>query len=129
MGQGRVEFPSCWYASITVFTLWLSLTRFVGKGIADQDRNILTNQKLLLAFLRSIAPFLTQGPVPVFNIRKKKSADDDDDEEDDGKESVVQNGIEEDDDDRDITIPQYQKSSSRGTVLITLRNVHPYTEW
>jgi 25S rRNA (uracil2634-N3)-methyltransferase len=33
-----------------------------GAGIKDQDRNILTNQHLLLTFFRSAAPFLTEGP-------------------------------------------------------------------
>lgn len=34
----------------------------IGAGIKDQDRNILTNQHLLLTFFRSAAPFLTEGP-------------------------------------------------------------------
>jgi 25S rRNA (uracil2634-N3)-methyltransferase len=41
------------------------LTRFplpLGAGIKDQDRNILTNQHLLLSFFRSAAPYLTEGP-------------------------------------------------------------------
>lgn len=33
-----------------------------GAGIKDQDRNILTNQHLILAFLRSCQPLLTRGP-------------------------------------------------------------------
>jgi len=34
----------------------------LGAGIKDQDRNILTNQHLLLSFFRSAAPYLTEGP-------------------------------------------------------------------
>ncbi|WWC64783.1 uncharacterized protein I303_107395 [Kwoniella dejecticola CBS 10117] len=34
----------------------------VGAGITDQDRNILTNQHMVLRFLRSVEPFLTDGP-------------------------------------------------------------------
>ncbi|KAJ9120205.1 hypothetical protein QFC22_003105 [Naganishia vaughanmartiniae] len=33
-----------------------------GAGIKDQDRNILTNQHLILSFLRSCPPLLTVGP-------------------------------------------------------------------
>ncbi|KAJ9121026.1 hypothetical protein QFC24_005007 [Naganishia onofrii] len=33
-----------------------------GAGIKDQDRNILTNQHLILSFLRSCPPLLTHGP-------------------------------------------------------------------
>lgn len=104
--------------SITLLTLFRS-----GKGIADQDRNILANQKLLLAFLRSVAPFLAQGSIPDFNKGKKKktSAEDDEEDEDPGEE----NGVDEDNEERDLSALQNQKSPSRGTILVTLRNVPP----
>ncbi|KAJ7687372.1 hypothetical protein B0H17DRAFT_1160459 [Mycena rosella] len=82
-----------------------------GKGITDQDRNILSNQLLVLGFLRSAAGVLATGP------RRKRPADDDDEEED-----VNQNV---DPEDEDIT----QIVACRGTILITLRNVAPYTQW
>ncbi|KAL1951203.1 hypothetical protein VTO73DRAFT_352 [Trametes versicolor] len=84
-----------------------------GKGIADQDRNILSNQLLLLGFLRSAAPFLTKGPIPVVNKSRKRKRDPDDDgpEEDEAEDTA--------DTDR----------RNRGTILITLRNVAPYTLW
>ncbi|KAH9043698.1 hypothetical protein EDB85DRAFT_1911769 [Lactarius pseudohatsudake] len=68
-----------------------------GKGITDQDRNILSNQVLILGFLRSAAKFLVSGPVPQSQPSRKRK-------------------------------PQ-TAGHARGTILITLRNVSPYTEW
>ena len=48
-----------------------------GSGITDQDRNILVNQKLLLGFLRSVAPFLKTGAMPANSETKKKRKRDD----------------------------------------------------
>jgi 25S rRNA (uracil2634-N3)-methyltransferase len=90
----------------------------IGKGITDQDRNILSNQLLILDFLRSAAKVLKRGHIPSFSTSRKKKKSDDDDSEDekeiatDFEDSVVEESI--------IT---------RGTVLITLRNVAPYTQW
>ncbi|KAI9445400.1 hypothetical protein H4582DRAFT_1915260, partial [Lactarius indigo] len=56
-----------------------------GEGITDQDRNILSNQVLILGFLRSAAKFLVSGPTPQLQPsrkRKRTSNDDDDDGED-----------------------------------------------
>ena len=95
---------------------WGSLpTHFVGRGIADQDRNILSNQLLILGFLRSVSGFLVRGPAPTFGSLKKK-----------GK-------AREEEDDADADSDRAAESSggtgpSRGTVIITLRNVPPYTE-
>ncbi|KAI0830819.1 hypothetical protein BC628DRAFT_1355741 [Trametes gibbosa] len=89
-----------------------------GKGITDQDRNILSNQLLFLGFLRSAASFLASGPIPVVNKARTRKRDPDDD------------GSEEEDADPDAMgddIDTTQKG--RGTVLITLRNVLPYTLW
>ncbi|KAF9654147.1 hypothetical protein BDM02DRAFT_3133670 [Thelephora ganbajun] len=87
-----------------------------GKGIADQDRNILSNQLLILGFFRSVCGFLVRGPPPTLGSLKKKGK---------GQEEG---------DDTDIDLDQEGKSSgqtgfSKGTVIITLRNVPPYTEW
>ncbi|RXW23066.1 hypothetical protein EST38_g2791 [Candolleomyces aberdarensis] len=91
----------------------------VGKGISDQDRNILSNQLLILGFLSSASRFLVPGPVPVaFQSRRRKRSDDDEESGDDDGEN-------EDGDAMD----QSSTPSARGTVLITLRNVAPYTQW
>ncbi|KAF9490739.1 hypothetical protein BDN71DRAFT_1510997 [Pleurotus eryngii] len=88
-----------------------------GKGITDQDRNILSNQVLVLDFLRSAAHLLVRGPIPFAkSTRKKKSEDDDDDGTLDNDTTIH------DDDER-------TSARSRGTVLITLRNVKPYILW
>ncbi|KAF8167559.1 hypothetical protein B0H34DRAFT_682307 [Crassisporium funariophilum] len=101
-----------------------------GKGISDQDRNILSNQVLLLGFLRSAAKLLRDGLVPAFMTtkKKKKKTDDDDDEDEDeidheavALEEYIQEGLQ-------SLAPDYS-ARSRGTVLITLRNVVPYTQW
>ncbi|KAF7347507.1 25S rRNA (Uridine-N(3))-methyltransferase [Mycena venus] len=92
-----------------------------GKGITDQDRNILSNQLLILGFLRSAAGFLVNGPVPeIFSPRKRKRPDDEDEAEED--EDMGDNTNVDDD---DIVKPV----ACRGTILITLRNVVPYTQW
>ncbi|KAI0249544.1 hypothetical protein BJV78DRAFT_1276154 [Lactifluus subvellereus] len=86
-----------------------------GKGITDQDRNILSNQVLILGFLRSAAKFLVPGPVPQVQPsrkRKRPSNDDDDGYTDEDNDQVVSTD-----------------GRARGTILITLRNVPPYTEW
>ena len=94
----------------------------IGKGIADQDRNILSNQLLILDFLRSAANVLKHGPIPSFSTsRKRKKSDIDDDSED---EKDIATG------DTDLEDPVVDESiTTRGTVLITLRNVVPYTQW
>ncbi|KAI5998049.1 hypothetical protein EDD15DRAFT_2386795 [Pisolithus albus] len=79
-----------------------------GKSITDQDRNILSNQQLILDFLRCAPHCLVQGPTPlVHQKRRRKSRDDDDDEDE---------------------VPA-AATAARGTILITLRNVPPYTTW
>jgi 25S rRNA (uracil2634-N3)-methyltransferase len=90
-------------------------TCFAGKGIADQDRNILSNQFLILGFLRSVSGFLVQGLPPTLGHLKKKgkAREEDDDTDSDSDQERRSSG---------------QTGSSRGTVIITLRNVPPYTE-
>ncbi|RDB29333.1 25S rRNA (uridine-N(3))-methyltransferase [Hypsizygus marmoreus] len=97
-----------------------------GKGITDQDRNILSNQMLILGFLRSAAKVLSLGPVPSFtNSRKKKKNDDDDEEEADMPVVQEENA---DDGEYEFFVPE-ETVKTRGTVLVTLRNVTPYTLW
>ena len=68
---------------------------------------------LILGFLRSAAKFLKKGSVPSITGKKRRKATEDDDDDD----------IQSDMEDEKVT------ASSRGTVLITLRNVPPYTSW
>jgi len=90
-------------------------TQFAGKGIADQDRNILSNQLLILGFLRSVSGFLVRGPPPTPESPKKKgkAREEEDDTDVDSDKGAGSNG---------------QTGPPRGTVIITLRNVPPYTE-
>ncbi|KAJ8515437.1 hypothetical protein ONZ45_g7159 [Pleurotus djamor] len=90
-----------------------------GKGITDQDRNILSNQLLVLGFLRSASKALVNGPPPAILSKKKRSSDDDDDDDD---SSLPVNSSE-------GGVDIQMKTRSRGSVLITLRNVSPYTLW
>ena len=118
MGSGGLEFPARWYVTSSRFLRSANIGCWIGKGIADQDRNILINQTLILGFLRSVKPFLAMGSIPQFNYARKRKPnpdddDDDEEEEEDGHDSGNRNGEE----------------GRRGTVLITLRNVAPYTQW
>jgi 25S rRNA (uracil2634-N3)-methyltransferase len=90
------------------------LKYILGKGITDQDRNILANQMIILGFLRSCTPFLAVGPIPSVTqtLKRKQTSEDDDDAMEDHEEKDGNLG-----------------TSERGTVLITLRNVVPYTQW
>lgn len=81
------------------------------------DRNIQVNQLLLLDFLRSAALFLTSGLRPLAHACKQINRDTQDSNSSD-EENLSKAQFEE---------PEVHKS--RGTVLITLRNVKPYTEW
>ncbi|KAG7452103.1 uncharacterized protein BT62DRAFT_999865 [Guyanagaster necrorhizus] len=84
-----------------------------GKSITDQDRNILSNQVLIINFLRAAASLLKTGPIlSVTGSKKRKRANDEKEEE-----------AEETDEEKSA------KTGARGTILITLRNVPPYTLW
>ncbi|KXN85696.1 hypothetical protein AN958_10879 [Leucoagaricus sp. SymC.cos] len=89
-----------------------------GKGITDQDRNILSNQVLILDFLRSASKFLRRGLVPsVHKPRKRNSAVDQEDEDGEADNfNTTQSSSE-------------TPTPTRGTILVTLRNVPPYTLW
>jgi 25S rRNA (uracil2634-N3)-methyltransferase len=86
----------------------------IGKGISDQDRNVLSNQLLILDFLKIAGPLLTDGATPSLhskNPRKKRGINQDSDS-DDGQDAAENSLVKE-----------------RGTIFITLRNVAPYTLW
>jgi 25S rRNA (uracil2634-N3)-methyltransferase len=92
-----------------------------GKGISDQDRNILSNQLLILDFLKSAASLLENGAVPLMTSRNpcKKRRTEMDSDEDDTQDLHL--GA-----DKTFGSPEIK---ARGTVLITLRNTPPYTLW
>ena len=107
---------------------------FIGAGIKDQDRNIVSNQRLIIDFIQSVATLLAKGKdprsVPGSSRKKRKSEDEDSDGE-------IEGG------DQDFNLEDIvtyenagQESSSlrrspptRGTVLITLRDAAPYNLW
>lgn len=72
---------------------------------------------LLLDFLRSVPHVLKTGPIPVAQQRrrKRKVSGDDSDGAEQGSASEAEDSVE--------------LSDSRGTVLVTLRNVSPYVMW
>ena len=86
-------------------------------GITDQDRNILSNQLLLLGFLRSAATLLVPGPIPVFHKARKRKRNPEDGSDDDEADL------------EDVSQDINTARPARGTVLVTLRNVPPYTLW
>ncbi|KZT51223.1 hypothetical protein CALCODRAFT_525716 [Calocera cornea HHB12733] len=79
-----------------------------GAGIQDQDRNINTNQQLMLGFFRSVASFLSSKENgPRHNRPSDLSGEFDSDIEDSSAE----------------------QSDSGGRILVTLRDSVPYTLW
>lgn len=106
----------------------LILTFCIGKGITDQDRNILCNQELLLGFFKSAAPFLRHGPSNITLNPKRKHSDN---ETDDAEEMVDPNddveGIS--DDESGAAATRTASRSARGTILVTLKDKPPYTLW
>jgi len=69
---------------------------------------------MLLGFFRSAAGFLAQGPEPVAHTKKRESTNSEDDC---------------DENDYDLHEIEEKERSCRGTILVTLRNVKPYTDW
>ncbi|KAN0064700.1 hypothetical protein ACQY0O_002330 [Thecaphora frezii] len=119
----------------------------VGAGHKDETRNVLANQLLLLRFFVSVAPYLTDGPMPDYAAaalglsRKRASrADSQEPEEpvpdtdavdDNDFIDTLQDGTEAE---REALAASRAKQpfrppSKRGSVLITLRNAMPYTLW
>ncbi|KAG8833951.1 hypothetical protein FRC17_009822 [Serendipita sp. 399] len=89
-----------------------------GKGITDQDRNILSNQELLLNFLKSAPDILATGAPNTLQPRKRDKPEGESEQESEG------------DDEIHVSIKRdAPQASRRGTVLITLRDSPPYTLW
>lgn len=84
---------------------------------------------LILGFLRSAAKLLALGPVPSFSVsKKKKKLSEDNDEEEEEMYSPEETTHAEGDGEYEFFVPD-DTVPSRGTILITLRNVSPYTLW
>jgi 25S rRNA (uracil2634-N3)-methyltransferase len=111
-------------------------TAFTGAGIKDQDRNIISNQRLIIDFLQSVATLLAKGKdprsVPGSGRKKRKRNDEDSDEEEDAGGRNQDFDV---DDSVACDIAEQESGSFRrppptkGTVLITLRDTAPYTLW
>lgn len=80
----------------------------VGLGEKDEARNIRFNQTLCLRFFRSAAPFLELGEMPrsVTSGKKRKRTE----------------GMDSDEE-------EIASQEDRGSILITLRDAKPYSEW
>lgn len=83
---------------------------------------------LILGFLRSAAKLLALGPVPSFTASKKKKKLSEDEDEDEEMHPPEETTHAEGDDEYEFFVPD-DTVPSRGTILITLRNVSPYTLW
>lgn len=78
---------------------------------------------LILGFLRSVVHCLAQGPIPTSNLPRKRNMPTDGDDDDD--EGIMYDATTE-----DMGTPSSSTAQcSRGKVLITLRNVPPYSIW
>ncbi|KDN52813.1 hypothetical protein K437DRAFT_289771 [Tilletiaria anomala UBC 951] len=114
----------------------------VGAGHKDEMRNVLANQLLLARFFVSAAPLLTQGHEPAYareesNRGSKRRASSPCDESD-GEDASVITDIDYADEEAVQQLQQAQSASNAtgflppsraGSILITLRNAHPYTLW
>ena len=93
----------------------------VGAGHKNEHRNVLANQLLILRFLISVAPYLTEGPLPeAIQGRKRRAASEDDEDDEEPIEAA--------DDEPDVSATSVPPRR-QGSVLITIRNVVPYTLW
>ena len=89
----------------------------------------MSNQMLILGFLRSAAKMLTVGAAPSLRSGKKKKRTEDNEDEDEGEDMAAPaDETAQDSEEFAFFVPD-QSIPTRGTVLITLRNVLPYTQW
>lgn len=109
-----------------------------GAGIKDQDRNIVVNQRLIAEFLQSIAPLLAKGKDPSSvpgssRKKRKRNNDDDEDADEDGDRLADDVSLPSEDEHDDAGTSESDSRrippSTRGSVLITLRDAPPYTLW
>lgn len=102
----------------------------VGAGHKDEQRNVLANQFLLLRFLISVAPYLTDGRPPVYVTGKKHRHMDSDEDESDEEDAMAQGPpASMTPSDSLTTWRPLTPPARQGSVLITIRNASPYTLW
>ncbi|CAO3632727.1 unnamed protein product [Cunninghamella blakesleeana] len=130
------------YKQINPFSYTKIIFNFphVGKGIKDEQRNVQSNQQLLLDFFKAATPLLSvkndQYKMKLNHHDKKKKNDNDEDNNDNiDKEEVEKEekgGVEKEEkanydyekDDGD----NYRKKRD-GEILITLKTIKPYDQW
>lgn len=107
----------------------------VGQGITDQDRNIRTNQTLLLDFYLSASHLLRNGTSQVDSASTKKKARGRDDSRSPTPPPPVADFVIDNDDAATTTasaqplVFEPGPPTTRGTVLVTLRTQGPYAQW
>jgi len=106
-----------------------------GQGIADQDRNIRSNQELLQGVFKAAPAVLKKGVSNASRITPKKTKRKSKiGPEGDKSLSYDEMGNETENSDQDtqlydVTGETEMSSKFRGTVLVTLRDTFPYTLW
>lgn len=106
----------------------------VGAGHKDETRNVLANQLLLLRFFTSCAPLLSNGPRPQDLTKQDDGEMEFSHELDETEPNLSADGG---DNDRSGSsdAPSHGENSfyhtprKAGSILVTLRNVKPYTLW
>jgi 25S rRNA (uracil2634-N3)-methyltransferase len=92
----------------------------VGMGIADRERNVVANQRVLVGFLKSVAGVLEEGAVPDPSGKKKGK----------GRRKVDEVEFSEEEEERGLGDSLRRGGEKRaGSVLVTLREQEPYTLW
>lgn len=150
VGKGRrwsrVIFNFPHVGTCAIYLPILRYSPFTGAGITDQDRNILTNQHMLLKFFRSVEPLLTEGPthIPIPQSSSSKSNSKDKQKRKQKKPSSDDEAAPEPEDEEEdfffnddptftnpkIVVPkEFTPPKRAGTVLITILSCPPYTLW
>ena len=117
----------------------------LGAGITDQDRNILSNQHLLLRTFRSVASHLTTGPPKAISSipgsskgrkRKRREGGESDDEANKPSENDLEIPVDGATEDSELDAlagtplgTELTSPDTQGSILITLLDQPPYTLW
>ncbi|CAO3634884.1 unnamed protein product [Cunninghamella echinulata] len=107
----------------------------VGKGIKDEQRNVQSNQQLLLNFFKSATPLLTISDDRYKLIRNKKKEDEENDNGDEEKEKEKEKKEKKEkdnnDDQKDMNEDEEEENSKKrdGEIIVTLKTIKPYDQW